>query len=93
MEMPIPPRVSSHHSGRSPVEVESTNPLTGLPGRLVKAISGHDPSDLELQAIGVLAVKTFGGAVIRRTSRAPFSARELANCCISARVSISHARW
>src|SRR5918995_5142127 len=48
------------------VEVEATNPLAGLPGCVVQPIGWHDPGDLELQPVRILAVEALCRAVVRR---------------------------
>ena len=48
------------------VDVKGTNPLTSLPCRVVQPIGRHDPGDLELQPVWVLAVQALRRAVVRR---------------------------
>src|SRR5437867_12611574 len=47
-----------------PGDVEGTDPLAGLQRLVVQKVRGDDPRDLELQAVGVLAVQALGRAVV-----------------------------
>src|SRR5262245_55934729 len=47
-----------------PVQVEGLDAGAGLEGGLVDELGGDQPRDLELDAVGILGVQGFGGAVV-----------------------------
>src|SRR3954447_15634353 len=49
------------------LEVQRLDRLAGIQRRLVEEIGGDQPDDLELEAVGVLAVEALRGAVVGGT--------------------------
>ena len=93
LDTPTPPVVVAPYRSIFSLQVEPADALACLPGGVVELVGGHDPGDLELQAVGVAAVETLGRPVVAGPYECARRVSAVRSRASSSRVSTSQARW